>query len=127
RDLSRRRSRAAWGRPGARSRRSHVRTGRARAPGIWYIAAMQDAIAPALRLHDRLVAPRIFWSYAIDGTTVTISQGRVGTNGKSTTKSLESEDAARAFARKSLEQMVAKGFFDASLRYELAAWEDIAS
>lgn len=88
---------------------------------------MQDAIAPALRLHDRLVAPRTFWSYAIDGTTVTIAQGRVGTDGRSTTKSLESEDAARAFARKNMEQMVAKGFFDASFRYELAAWEDVAS
>ncbi|MBZ5708584.1 WGR domain-containing protein [Nannocystis pusilla] len=88
---------------------------------------MQDAIAPALRLHDRLVAPRNFWSYVIDGEAVTMTQGRVGTDGKSTSKSLESEDAARAFARKSLEQRVAKGFVDASLRYEIAAWEDVAS
>lgn len=68
-----------------------------------------------------------FWSCCTQGTQVTIRHGRLGTEGKEQRKVLASPELALAFARKSINAKVAKGYQAEGLQFARVPWSKMKS
>jgi predicted DNA-binding WGR domain protein len=55
-----------------------------------------------------------FWNIQLAGNSHTVTFGRIGTNGQSSSKSFPSEDAARKDAEKLVKEKLGKGYVDAA-------------
>lgn len=56
-----------------------------------------------------------FWEVSVDGCNVTTRYGRIGSDGRSTTKTRKDEAAAEAFAEKLVDEKTGKGYEERSL------------
>jgi len=54
-----------------------------------------------------------FWNIELSGSSHTVTYGRIGTNGQSSTKSFPSEEAAKKDADKLVKEKLGKGYVDA--------------
>ncbi|WP_224365048.1 leucine-rich repeat domain-containing protein [Hyalangium versicolor] len=78
-----------------------------------------------LRLLGLEGAIRKFWSYEQRGASLDLHHGVVGTAGKRESKAFPSEEAAAAFARKTVAAKVAKGYYSSELAFETVTWSQV--
>ncbi|MCY1079284.1 leucine-rich repeat domain-containing protein [Archangium lansingense] len=78
-----------------------------------------------LRLQGLEGAALKFWSYEQRGASLDLHHGVVGTAGKRESKAFPSEEAAAAFARKTVAAKVAKGYYASELAFETFTWSQV--
>ncbi|MFE8598733.1 leucine-rich repeat domain-containing protein [Archangium violaceum] len=80
---------------------------------------------PQLRLLGLEGAVLKFWSYEQRGASLDLHHGVVGTAGKRESKAFPSEEAAAAFARKTVAARVDKGYYSSELPFETFTWSQV--
>lgn len=65
-----------------------------------------------------------FWEITLEGKTVSVRFGKLGTNGQSSIKELDSEDAARAYADKKLAEKTKDGYIEKQQQASRVATEN---
>jgi len=53
-----------------------------------------------------------FWEITVDGKTVNVHYGRIGTNGQVSTKSFDTEEEATKYAEKKIAEKTKEGYLE---------------